>query len=257
MDFHVIIPARYDSSRLPGKVLADIDGKPMIQHVFERSVASGALSVVVATDDQRIAKVAENFGAKICMTAAHHQSSTERLAEAAVLLDFEDEDVLVNVQSDEPLISPRVIRQLANDLIEKEHIKVSTLCQPIQSPEDLFNSDIVKMVMNHRNYAMYFSRAAIPWDREKFTETGQLSQYRPKHWQHIGIFAYRVNFLQEYIEWPSCPLEEMEALEQLRILWNGVRVHVLVSEEKIMHGVKTEADLEKIRKYVKENGNKF
>lgn len=163
MEFRVIIPARFDSTRLPGKALVDIAGKPMIQHVYESAIKSGAEEVVIATDDKRIRQVAEDFGAVVCMTSSDHQSGTERIAEAAVALGFEDDEIIVCLQGDEPLIPPDAIRKLAEDLDEHDNVKVASLCTPITEVDELFNPHSTKVVLNRRNYALYFSHAPIPW----------------------------------------------------------------------------------------------
>lgn len=248
MEFRVIIPARYESSRLPGKMLLDIAGKPMIQHVYERALESGAESVAIATDDDRIRQVAEDFGATVCMTAVEHASGTERLAEAVVALGYLEDDVIVNLQGDEPMIPPLVIRQVAEGLVKYENARVATLYEQIKTIEELFDPNNVKVVMNKRGYALYFSRAPIAWDRENFqippVTTAKLTT---PHYRHVGIYAYRVGFLQEYMEWESSPLEEMEKLEQLRVLWNAGKVHLAEAKETVPIDVNTEADLKKIR----------
>lgn len=250
MEFRVIIPVRYNSTRLPAKALVDIAGKPMIQHVYERAVESGAESVVIATDDKRISDVAEKFGAKVCMTATSHASGTERLAEAVEALEYDEDEIIVNVQGDEPLMPSDIIRQLARDLDEHDNVRVATVCHPIQEEEELFNPDIVKVVMNRRNYAMCFSRAAIPWERENFKDRGHV-KISGNHFRHVGIYAYRVRFLRDYFDWEASPLETMEELEQLRILWHGGRIHVAVSLKKIEPGVDTQKDLERTRAFFK------
>ncbi len=253
MEFRVIIPARYDSTRLPGKVLLDINGKPMLQHVFQRAMESGADSVVIATDSPKISKVAQSFGAKVCMTSADHQSGTERIAEAALALDYAPDEIVVNVQGDQPFILPQAIRQVAEDLEKHDNVKISSICERITHGRDLFDPSVVKVVLNWRNYAVYFSRAPIPWDVERFKglTKPELDKIPPsdQHYRHIGLYAYRVNFLQEYIEWPASPLEQMESLEQLRILWNGTRMHMVISKDRIPPEVNTPEDLEKIKEY--------
>ncbi len=246
MEFRVIIPARYNSSRLPGKVLLDIKGKPMLQHVYERAMESGADSVVIATDDQRVSKVAQGFGAKVCMTSPEHQSGTERIAEAALTLDYSPDEIIVNLQGDQPLMLPQAIRQVAEDLEKHDNVKVSSICERFTDGADLFNPSVVKVVLNRRNFAMYFSRAPIPWDIEKFKNKDHISS-NDQHYRHAGLYAYRVSFLQEYIEWTSCHLERFESLEQLRILWNGMRIHMVISKDKIPLEVNTQEDLDKVR----------
>lgn len=248
MEFRVVIPVRYNSSRLTGKALLDIAGKPMIQHVYERAVASRAESVVIATDDERIKKVAEDFGATVCMTSSEHQSGSERLAEAVVALGYQDDDIVVNVQGDEPLIPSAIISQVAQDLIDHDNIKMATLCEPIKNAEEIFDPNVVKVTMNRRGYALYFSRAPIPWARDKFPLKKNENFEISEHFRHIGIYAYRVGFLQEYVAWEACPLEQLEALEQLRVLWNGGRIHVAIAKEKAPIGIDTEEDLEKVRR---------
>lgn len=251
MEYRVIIPARFASTRFPGKVLVDIAGKPMIQHVYERAIESGAESVIIATDDSRIRKVAEEFGATICMTASEHTSGTERLAETVVAMGYSEDEIIVNVQADEPLVPPIVIRQVAEDLEKYENARVATLYEPVKTIEELYDTNHVKVVLNKRGYALYFSRAPIPWDREHFQPVPRKKQrLEGEYYRHVGIYAYRVGFLQEYTEWESSPLEEIERLEQLRVLWNGGRVHLTQTKEPVPLDVNTEADLALVRKLV-------
>lgn len=161
MEFRVIIPARFSSTRLPGKMLVDIAGKPMVQHVYERAVNSGAESVVIATDDERVAKAAEKFGAPVCMTASDHQSGTERLSEAVTALEYDPDEIVVCVQGDEPLLSAEYIRMVAEDLAEHDNVKITSLCDPIDEYEELMDPNVVKVVLNHRNYAMFFFHAHL------------------------------------------------------------------------------------------------
>lgn len=255
MEFRVVIPARYNSGRLPGKPLLDINGKPMIQHVYERAVGSGAESVVIATDDERIQKVAEEFGAQVCLTSPDHTTGTERLAEAVVALGYLEDDIIVNLQGDEPLIPSVLISQVAEDLVRYENARVATLYEPIKTIKDLFNPNNVKVVLGKRGYALYFSRAPIAWDRNSFQIPPDESKpLTTKHFRHVGLYAYRVGFLQEYMEWEPSELEEMEQLEQLRVLWNGGRVHLTQAQEAVPSDVNTEEDLEKVRKYLAEHG---
>ncbi|MBN2689497.1 MAG: 3-deoxy-manno-octulosonate cytidylyltransferase [Gammaproteobacteria bacterium] len=250
-EFHVIIPARFNSSRLPGKPLLDIAGKPMIQHVYERAQQSGAISVVIATDDKKIADKARGFGAKVCMTSSEHLSGTDRIAEAVVALALDDDDIVVNVQGDEPLIHPKLIHQVATNLAMHNNVKSATLCEVIESSDDLLNPNIVKVVMNHRNYAMYFSRSPIPFDRDNPPEVGK--SLTTTYYRHRGIYAYRVGFLLEYTEWGESPLEEQEHLEQLRTLWHGARIHVDLSKEKIPMDVNTQEDLDMVREILEKS----
>ncbi len=245
MEFRVIIPARMESARLPGKPLVDIAGKPMIQHVYERSVASGAESVVIATDSDEIAKVAAGFGAKVCMTLAEHQSGTERLSEAVEALDYDNDEIIVNVQGDEPLIPSKLIAKVAEDLETHDNVKVASVCEPIHSLEEVYDTNLVKVVLNRRNHAMYFSRAAIPW--QLGMKTGDDVDLSNNYFRHVGIYGYRVSVLKDYMNWTESPYEALESLEQLRVLWNGHRMHMTVSETQLASGVDTPEDLERVR----------
>ncbi|MCW8840413.1 MAG: 3-deoxy-manno-octulosonate cytidylyltransferase, partial [Gammaproteobacteria bacterium] len=226
MSFHVIIPARYASSRLPGKPLRTIASKPMLQHVCERAQESGAASVSVATDDRRIAEAMAPLGITVCMTGAHHASGTERLAEAAAQLGLDEQDIVVNLQGDEPLMPPALVQQVATVLEGDHGADMSTLCSRIHTAAELFDPHVVKVVMDSRGNALYFSRAVIPWDREAFAVTTEELPEQALHYRHLGIYAYRVGFLQGYVKQPPCELERMESLEQLRVLWYGGRIHV-------------------------------
>lgn len=245
--FKVIIPARYESSRFPGKALADIAGKPMIQHVYERVLKSGANAVVLATDDDRIRIVAEKFGAQVCMTSTNHQSGTDRLAEAVKKLGYSDDEIIVNVQGDEPLIPPEIIQQTAIDLYEHQDADVATLCEPITTTEQLFASNIAKVAFDAKNYALYFTRAPIPWDRDNFPL--EHNSFLPPHiyYRHLGIYCYRAGFLKKFVTWKPCDLELIEHLEQLRMLYKGAKVYVGIATAPSAIGVDTPADLEKVR----------
>lgn len=251
MDFHVIIPARLNSQRLPEKVLLDIKGKPMMQHAFERAKESGAITVTIATDDEKVAKVAEDFGADVCMTQSTHQSGTERLAEAVAALALAEDDIVISLQADEPYMPSQLIGQLASNMYEFEHVKVATLATKLKNPEDLFNPNIVKVVLNYRNYALFFSRAPIPWDRDRFANLKEENIAELKladaYFRHIGLYAYRAGFLETYASWSASPLEKIESLEQLRILWNSHKIHVGLTDVNIPIGVDTEADLKRVR----------
>ncbi len=247
MSFHVIIPARYASTRLPAKPLLDIGGKPMLQHVYERAQESGAASVTVATDDARIEDAVRGFGGAVCLTAAHHQSGTERLAEAAAKLGLSGEDIIVNLQGDEPLMPPRLLAQVAQILDGDDGADMSTLCTRIHTAAELFDPHVVKVVMDSLGNALYFSRAVIPWDRDAFAVTTEELPEQAIHFRHLGLYAYRVGFLEEYVTRASCELERMESLEQLRVLWHGGRIHVAEAEEIPGPGVDTSEDLEHVR----------
>jgi len=247
MGFTVVIPARYASTRLPGKALLEICGKPMLQHVHERAIASGASAVYIATDDERIKSVAEGFDANVILTSAAHRSGTDRLAEVAEHLSFEDDDIVVNLQGDEPLMPVSLITQVAHDLNQHQDASVATLCTPISSIEDVANPNVVKVVFSKEGYALYFSRAPIAWEREHF----RVSSFRPSghhmHYRHIGLYAYRAGFLNRYVKWPICDIEEMESLEQLRVLWNDERIHISEAAAIPPPGVDTQEELERVR----------
>lgn len=247
MSFHVIIPARYASTRLPAKPLLDIGGKPMLQHVCERAEQSGATSVTVATDDVRIEEAVRAFGGAVCMTASHHLSGTERLAEAAGKLGLKGDDIIVNLQGDEPLMPPSLLKQVAH-ILEGDHgADMSTLCTRIHTSAELFDPHVVKVVMDNKGNALYFSRAVIPWDRDAFAVTTEELPEKAVHFRHLGLYAYRVGFLEEYVTKASCDLERMESLEQLRVLWHGGRIHVAEAEQVPGPGVDTVEDLERVR----------
>ena len=238
MSFTVIIPARYASQRLPGKALLDICGKSMLQHTYERASDSAAKQVCIATDDERIRTVAEEFGAKVFMTAESHQSGTDRVHEVTTQLGLSDDEVVVNVQADEPLIPASVINQVASNLNTHNEAGIATLCEVISNQEEVNDPNAVKVVINDTGHALYFSRATIPY---------RASGSAQKHFRHVGIYAYRVSVLNEFVRWPPSDLEISEKLEQLRALYNGVSVHVEVSSEQIPPGVDTEKDLEAVR----------
>lgn len=247
MQFKVIIPARYESSRLAAKVLLDIVGKPMVQHVYERSMQSGAAQVIIATDHEKIRQIAEGFGAVVCMTAVTHRSGTERLAETIAQLKLGDDEIVVNVQGDEPLIPPELIQQVAHNLLANPSASMATLCDPIRSKEELFDPNIVKVVRNQQGFALYFSRAPIAWVRGDFSCDGD---FVLDHQRHVGIYAYRAGFIKEYASWPVSPLERMESLEQLRALWYGKSIHVDLAVSTPYLGVDTAEDLAKVRALV-------
>ncbi|RVU32519.1 3-deoxy-manno-octulosonate cytidylyltransferase [Neptunomonas marina] len=251
MGFSVIIPARFASTRFPGKPLADINGQPMIQHVYNRACQSEAERVIVATDDQRIADVADSFGAEVCMTREGHPSGTDRLQEVVAKLGYYADDIVVNVQGDEPLIPPRVINQVAHNLKAEPEASIATLSEPIEDIDTLLNPNVVKVVADARGMALYFSRAPIPWPRDAFAQS-KTEMPDGFNWQrHIGIYAYRVKMLNEFVRWQPAPIETTESLEQLRAMWNGQRIHVAVADELPPPGVDTPEDLERLRALLK------
>lgn len=240
MKFHVVIPARYASTRFPGKPLADLAGKPMVVRVCERAARSGAAGVHVATDDKRIFDVVKAHGHRAIMTRADHASGTERLAEAANKLKLAERDIVVNVQGDEPLIAPALIAQVARVLASKRKASVSTACHAIHDEAALASPNVVKVVLDAEGYALYFSRARVPYPREAGAPC----------YRHAGIYGYRVGFLKKYARLKPAPLEKSEALEQLRVLWHGYRIAVAISETEIPPGVDTPQDLEAVRRMI-------
>ncbi|WP_439503966.1 3-deoxy-manno-octulosonate cytidylyltransferase [Methylophaga sp.] len=243
MQFKIIIPARFASSRLPGKPLRQIVGKPMIQHVYERALESEASEVIIATDDQRIAEAAKSFGADVCMTRDDHISGTDRLAEVAQLRAFHGDDLVVNVQGDEPCLPAVLINQVAADLAHHREAAITTLYSPLEDAEQVFDPNIVKVVVDAKGYAMYFSRAPIPWLREQFNNKQALDNVTMPHLKHVGMYAYRADFLHRYHELPPAPPEQFESLEQLRALYHGNRIHLTEAQVDPGHGVDTEQDL--------------
>lgn len=250
--FVVVIPARYASTRLPAKPLADIGGKPLIQWVYEQARKSDAQRVVIATDDERIAAVAQGFGAEVVMTRATHESGTDRIHEVATQLGFSGDTVVVNVQGDEPLIPPAVINQVAANLV-RSGAPMATLCEPVHHYDEISNPSIVKVVMDQSGMALYFSRAAIPFDRDQFT-AGRENAYFNGWYRHLGIYAYRKSLLDQFVAWGPCLLEQTEKLEQLRALWHGAHIHVAPAVENLPAGVDTPADLERVRAIVAARG---
>ena len=247
MDFSVIIPARYASTRLPGKPLADIGGKPMVVRVAERARASGAAEVVIATDHEEIAAAARRDGWRVAMTRADHASGTDRLAEVAAQLGYPPARIVVNVQGDEPLIEPELIAAVARELETDAQAAMATACCPLTDAAQFVNSNIVKVVLDGRSCALYFSRAPIPHARDAFASGIHEMPADMPAYRHIGIYAYRAAFLASYAELAPAPLERFEALEQLRALWHGHRIRVAVTGAAPHAGVDTVADLERVR----------
>lgn len=244
MRFRVLIPARYASSRLPGKPLRPLAGRPMLEHVYRAALESGAEQVVVATDDERIRAAAEGFGAPVCMTGTRHQSGTERLAEAVGRLGCAPEDIIVNLQGDEPFMPPLALRQVAAALAERPAVPMATLCTPIVHMHELFDYHVVKLVRDAAGNALYFSRAPLPWHREEFATRGEaLPADGTPFLRHIGLYAYRAGFLQEYVGLAPSPLERAESLEQLRVLWHGRSIYAELAQEVPGPGIDTEDDL--------------
>ena len=246
MSFTVVIPARYASTRLPAKPLADIAGLPMVIRVLQRAKQSGATAVWVATDDVRVYEIVREHGGDVLMTRDDHVSGTDRLQEVAQKLGLADDQIIVNVQGDEPLIPPAVIDQVAHNLATHTRCGVATLCEPIERRDDLFNPNIVKVVSDEIGHALYFSRAPLPWHRDAFAVPGaQLPA--GQWWRHIGIYAYRAGFLKQFVSWSPARLELTESLEQLRAMANGIAIHVAPACEAVPGGVDTEEDLQRMR----------
>ena len=246
--FKVLIPARMRSTRLPGKMLADIAGKPLVAWVAERARKSGADEVIVATDHQEIADAVATLGWKVCTTSTAHETGTDRLAEAVTLLGLEADEIVVNVQGDEPLIDPELIRKVAKELALRPNASIATAVHPIHSAEVFFDPNVVKVVIDTEGYAQYFSRAPIPYARDAFAgERKSLPEGFPAY-RHIGIYAYRVGFLREFSSLSPTAAERFEALEQLRALGHGRRIAIAFWNEAMEAGVDTREDLERVRK---------
>ena len=241
--FVVVIPARLGSTRLPGKVLLDIAGKPMVRHVFERARASGAERVIVAVDDERVATAVAD--AETCRTSIDHRSGTERIAEVVDRLALAADAIIVNVQADEPLVPPALIRQVAVNLAARPEADVATLCEAISCVDAVFDPNVVKVVRDDTGHALYFSRAPIPWRRARFPRR---DDWRPgEHFRHLGLYAYRAGYVRRHVQLPPSGLELAESLEQLRVLAGGGRIHVDVAAASPGPGVDTEADLLRVR----------
>jgi 3-deoxy-manno-octulosonate cytidylyltransferase (CMP-KDO synthetase) len=245
--FTVVIPARMASSRLPDKPLADIAGLPMVVRVAQRAQQSQASQVVVAADDERIVQVCQAHGVRALLTRKDHVSGSDRLAEACQLLGLPDDAVVVNVQGDEPLMLPALINDVARVLIERPDASMSTAAHAISSLQEFTNPNVVKVVMDARQMALYFSRAPIPWWRDGQTDSGFASLPSPAPLRHIGIYAYRAGFLAQFPHLPPAPIETLESLEQLRALWHGHRIAVHVTPEAPGPGVDTPEDLARMR----------
>jgi 3-deoxy-manno-octulosonate cytidylyltransferase (CMP-KDO synthetase) len=245
--FHAVIPARMRSTRLPGKMLAEIAGKPLVAWVAERAKASGAKSVSIATDHDDIARAVTRLGWKALMTSAAHETGTDRLAQAAALLGLAGDEIVVNVQGDEPLIDPRLIREVAAVLAGKPQASISTAAHPIDSAAAFFDPNVVKVVVDGAGFAQYFSRAPIPYARDEFAQSRDALPQGFPALRHIGIYGYRVRFLNEYAKLTPTAAERFEALEQLRALGHGHRIAVALWDRPAEAGVDTAEDLERVR----------
>lgn len=247
LSFRVIIPARMRSTRLPGKMLADIGGKPLVAWVAEKARASGADEVVVATDHQDIADAVAALGFRVCTTAVTHETGTDRIAEAAALLKLDPRDIVVNVQGDEPLIDPQLIRKVAAEAALRPNAAIATAAHPIDTAAAFFDPNVVKVVVDTDGYAQYFSRAPIPYARDAFARSREVLPEGLPAYRHIGIYAYRVSFLREYASLSPTPAERFEALEQLRALGHGRRIAVAFWSGPLEAGVDTAEDLARVR----------
>ena len=244
--FKVVIPARYQSTRLPGKPLLEIGGKPMIQHVYDRACQSAADAVVIATDDARIEAAVKGFGGEVCMTSAELQSGTDRLAEVVTTLGWSDDQIVVNLQGDEPEMPAALINQVADDMASHADAVMTTLGFPLSRFADVIDPNVVKLVRDKAGYAQYFSRAPIPWHRNEFANGLQSPASLELFYRHIGLYAYRAGFLREFVSWEPAPTEMTESLEQLRVLWHGRKIHVSIADQSPGIGVDTQADLDRV-----------
>ena len=244
--FYVVIPARYASTRLPGKPLLDIAGKPMVMHVADKAKLSGASKIVVATDDARIKAVVQEYGYSAMLTRRDHVSGTDRIAEVATREAWPDDAIVVNVQGDEPLIDPSLIVEVAETLANNKEAVMATACHAIHSKADFLNPNIVKVVLDKNGNALYFSRAPIPYPRDAFAINADIPEDMPIY-RHIGLYAYRTKFLKQYAQIPTAAIEQSESLEQLRVLYQGFKIAVAISERAPITGVDTEADLAYVR----------
>lgn len=253
MSFTVVIPARFHSTRLPGKPLLDIAGKPMLQHVAERVRQSKARAVFVATDDERIRQTCEKYGTQVVMTSPEHQSGTDRTEEVTRILGLGDDEIIVNVQGDEPLMPPSVINQVAQNMIDNPEAGICTLFETIRSLKQFRDPNVVKLVTDRFGMALYFSRSTIPFPRDEAGHPDAELQAlidQGHYKRHLGIYAYRVGILRQFVTWPVCPLETLEKLEQLRALYQGVKIHAGHSCEDIPAGVDTADDLRFVRNII-------
>lgn len=241
--FRVAIPARYASTRYPGKPLVALGGRPMLEHVWRRACEAGAAAVVVATDDERIATAARAFGADVCLTAADHACGTDRLAEVAAVRAWGDDDIVVNLQGDEPLTPPALLAQVAADLAARPDASIATLATPLGADDRADDPDVVKVVTDAGGYALYFSRAPIPWWRD-----GRPPAPDPATLRHLGIYAYRAGFLRAFTGLAPAPLERAERLEQLRALWHGYRIHVVEAAVIPGAGIDAPGDVERVER---------
>jgi 3-deoxy-manno-octulosonate cytidylyltransferase (CMP-KDO synthetase) len=245
--FHVLIPARLASTRLPRKPLADLAGEPMVVRVARRAAASGAIRVVVATDSDEVLAACRRFDVAAVLTRADHPTGTDRLAEAADALQLADETIVANVQGDEPLLPPEVVARVADLLAQRQDCAMATAAHPLADAAEFFNPNVVKVVTDASGRALLFSRAPIPWARDAFAAARDRLPAGLPAWRHVGLYAYRAGFLRRFPALPRAPIEEQENLEQLRALWHGFGIAVLPLGERLPPGVDTPEDLERVR----------
>ncbi|XID75906.1 3-deoxy-manno-octulosonate cytidylyltransferase [Alkanindiges sp. WGS2144] len=243
---HLVIPARYGSSRLPGKPLLEIHGRPMILRVVDQAhKVQGFDDICVATDDERILQVCQQAGVEVVMTSIDHPSGTDRLSEVARIRGWDRDDIVVNVQGDEPLLPALLVQQVADLLLSKPDCAMATLCERIHSIEEFTRASIVKVVTTNQNEALYFSRAPVPWDRDGFAHA--INSVPAQAMRHLGLYAYRVALLQDFVSWPMGQLEKLESLEQLRVLENGCRIAIDTAQVSLPAGVDTAEDLARLQ----------
>ena len=245
MSFKIVIPARYASVRLPGKPLLDIAGKPMVVRVAEQAIATDA-EVVIATDDRRIYDAVKSYGHEVVMTRQDHVSGTDRIAEVAQTMAWDDDDIVVNVQGDEPLIAPVLIEEVATNLARHPDAAIATACHLIHDNASMLNPNIVKVVIDRKGYALYFSRAPIPYPRDAFAANQEIPAGMQVY-RHVGIYAYRCSFLNAYSNLQPSPIEQYESLEQLRALWHGYKISLAITTHPPASGVDTAEDLQAVR----------
>jgi 3-deoxy-manno-octulosonate cytidylyltransferase (CMP-KDO synthetase) len=253
--FRIVIPARYGASRLPGKPLVDLGGKTLIARVWEQAAASGAGEVVVATDDERVLAHCRAIGADAALTATHHQSGTDRIAEVARMRGWDADSVVVNLQGDEPCMPPALIHQVAEVLLREDAERMATLAAPIADAAALFDPHVVKVVTAADGAALYFSRAPLPWHRDEFLGSRAQLPRGTTFLRHIGLYAYRVGFLEQFVDWPAAPLELAESLEQLRVLWHGGRIRVALATRAPGPGVDTADDVRAVLQWLTAAGD--
>lgn len=245
VNFHVIIPARFQSSRLPGKLLMSLNGQTVLERVYRQTIKAHPKSITIATDNEDVFAHGKSFGAQVLMTKSTHQSGTDRIAEVVAKSNFASDDIIVNVQGDEPLIHPELITQVAESLEDSKQAPMATLCWPIEDEAMLNNPNVVKVVRDMDNLALYFSRSPIPAKRDAGSVSTQLPFLR-----HIGLYAYRAGFLLDIVRWPVCDLEQIEALEQLRVLWNGHKIKVEQACVQPLQDINTAEDVQRVREHL-------